>query len=272
MLPTTIDGVIARLDAIVDDCERRGDRLGYFAALYGRVTRAVRDGIAAGRFQDGPRMERLDVTFACRYLDAYDTHARGGRPTHAWAQAFAAAADDDHIVLQHLMIGMNAHIDLDLGIAAARTCPGAALAGLRGDFDRINDILAALTPIVEHEIDEESPGFRVLTSCAPALELKLAGVGMRGARDLAWRLATELAPLGPEQQEWVIGVRDLEAVALGEAVLCPGPLVYAIRSCESRDVRHNIRVLAQGEQTHPRMPAHAANDPAFQPFAAPSLA
>jgi hypothetical protein len=33
-LPTDIDGVIERLEAIIEDCIARQDRLGYFAALY----------------------------------------------------------------------------------------------------------------------------------------------------------------------------------------------------------------------------------------------
>jgi hypothetical protein len=50
LLPTMIDGVIERLEAIVRESIARGDRAGYFAALYNRVTQAVRDGIARGEF------------------------------------------------------------------------------------------------------------------------------------------------------------------------------------------------------------------------------
>ena len=33
---------------------------------------SVKEGIEKGRFDDGPRMEQLDVNFANRYLEAYD--------------------------------------------------------------------------------------------------------------------------------------------------------------------------------------------------------
>ena len=66
----TIDDVVAALDAIIQRAWDEQSRLGYFAALYRRVTRAVRDGIAKGQFSDGPLMEKLDVVFASRYLDA----------------------------------------------------------------------------------------------------------------------------------------------------------------------------------------------------------
>ncbi len=41
-LPTNIDEVIAHLDAIVSTCEATGCRMGYFPAMYNRVTRQVK--------------------------------------------------------------------------------------------------------------------------------------------------------------------------------------------------------------------------------------
>jgi hypothetical protein len=67
----TIDQVLVRLEAIISDSIKTGNRAGYFAALYHKVTASVKEGIVNGRFEDGSRMERLDVIFANRYLDAY---------------------------------------------------------------------------------------------------------------------------------------------------------------------------------------------------------
>lgn len=247
MLPDTIDGVIARLEAIIRDCTARGDRLGYFAALYNRVTQAVREGIARGEFQDGPRMERLDVTFAGRYLAAYDAYRAGEVPSRSWLRAFEAAADPRPIVLQHLLAGMNAHINLDLGVAAARTCPGAELAELRGDFDRINDVLASLTPVVEAEVDGLSPDVAALARLAPRLELRLVGFAMDDAREAAWKFAGELAPLALGDQVPLMARRDAEAALLADAVLHDGLVIRAIRARESSDVARNVEALARGE-------------------------
>src|SRR5215207_10577655 len=218
----TIDEVIARLEAIIEDSIDRGDQLGYFAALYNRVTEAVKDAIAKGEFQDGPRMERLDVIFAGRYLTAYDQFRAGEVPSRAWLKAFTAAASDRHIVLQHLLIGMNAHIGLDLGVAAARVAPGAELAGLQTDFDRINTILAALTPVVEAEIDLVSPRFDELSRLTPRLDLKLVGFGMDDARAAAWSFARALAPLPLDRQAPLMARRDDEVSLLGDAILEDG--------------------------------------------------
>lgn len=243
----TIDEVLSRLESIIEECIATRDRLGYFAALYNRVTLAVRDGIRQGQFDDGPRMERLDVTFANRYLTAYAQFRAGELPSRSWCHAFTAAARSDLIILQHLLLGMNAHITLDLGIAAARTCPGPALAPLQRDFDTINTVLATLTPLVEQELADQSPVFSALTHVAPSLELKLVGFSMQEARDTAWKLAWSLAPLSPRQQVPLMAERDAEAVILSDVILHERLLALPIRWTESTDVAANIRALASGE-------------------------
>lgn len=246
-LPNDIDGVIERLQFIIEDSIARQDRLGYFAALYNRVTLAVRDGIKAGQFQDGPRMEALDVIFAGRYLAAYDAYRSGELPSISWFKAFNATLSTNYIVLQHLLAGMNAHINLDLGVAAARVAAGSAIDGLRGDFDKINDVLAALTPVVEQQLDDCSPVFKDLSGVAPKLELKMVGFSMEKARAAAWAFAQELAPLKHLPQVARMATRDMQASLVADAVLNDGLVVKLIRARETADVAHNIQVLATGE-------------------------
>lgn len=243
----SIDDIILRLEGIIEECIATRSRLGYFAALYNRVTLAVREGIRQGEFDDGPRMERLDVTFANRYLTAYEQYRAGELPSRSWLKAFESAEDPDLVVLQHLLIGMNAHINLDLGIAAARTSPGSLLAPLQPDFDRINTVLATLTPQVEQELDHESPVFQWLTQLAPALELKLVGFAMDEAREAAWTFARKLALLPPQQQVPAMATRDNEVAILGDLLLARNPLFQLMHSRESTDVAENIRTLARGE-------------------------
>ena len=56
-----IPEVSARLDEIVVWARRERQPAGYLAAVYRHVTDSMAEGIAAGRFEDGPRMERLNV-------------------------------------------------------------------------------------------------------------------------------------------------------------------------------------------------------------------
>jgi Family of unknown function (DUF5995) len=78
-------------------------------------------------FDSPERMARLGVNFANRYLAAYEGYRSGGAGTQSWKFAMDAAQEWWPIVLQHLLLAMNAHINLDLGIAAAGTSPGGEL-------------------------------------------------------------------------------------------------------------------------------------------------
>src|SRR5580693_372649 len=123
-----IDQVLAMLAGIVADAAARNSPIGYFPALYRQVTLQVKQGIAQGFFDDGPRMQRLDTTFANRYLAAYEAFRAGGAATGCWQFAFTATQDDRLIILQDLLVGINAHVNFDLGIAAAETSPGDSIA------------------------------------------------------------------------------------------------------------------------------------------------
>lgn len=248
-LPTTIDEVIDRLGGIVQSATDNGSRLGYFGALYNRVTIAVRAGIRSGAFDDNARMERLDVIFANRYIDAYDRHARGDKPTLSWQTTFSAVERADLSILQHLLLGMNAHINLDLGIAAATVAPGAQLEGLQGDFNRINVVLASLLPIVEGQLREMSPKLDRLSGAAHAangLDERVGNFSMEKARDAAWRFARRLSMLENQTLRAMdIAARDSLTAALALKIQAPGPASDLLGGADSAEIAAHIRILAR---------------------------
>ncbi len=220
-----IDGVLERMDRVLERCLRERSRLGYFAMLYRDVTARVRDAIAQGAFEDGPRMERLDVTFAGRYLDALDLYWKGGTPTRSWQAAFGCARHWRPIVLQHLLLGMNAHINLDLAIAAAQTSPGAEIAGLESDFRRITSLLGGMIQGVQQRMERISPWLRLVDRVGGQTEDRMIGFALGSARDLAWTTACRLAALSPADFAAEVEVHDLLVAALAGAIRSPTPLV-----------------------------------------------
>ena len=80
-------------------------------------------------------------------------------------QAFQLSKKNCPIVLQHLLIGMNAHINLDLGIAAAKVMEGKDIQNLKDDFDKINDILSSLVSNVEQDLSEIWPTLKKILQC-----------------------------------------------------------------------------------------------------------
>lgn len=245
---TTIDEVIDRLDGIIERARDTKSRSGYFPALYRKVTVQVKQGIEQGSFEDGPRMERLDVLFANRYLDAYDAYHRGESTTRSWALALDTTREWWPIVLQHLLLGINAHINLDLGIAAARTSPGASLSSLASDFNKINAILAALVDGVQDELGQVWPLLRVLDWVGGRTDEQVVHFSMKRAREAAWGVAQELADLDATAQETRIAAIDRRVETLGRLVRHPGPLLSAVaklvRLGELRSVRRIINILA----------------------------
>jgi len=244
---SAMDGVLDRMDRVLERCLRERSRLGYFAMLYRDVTARVRDAIAGGVFDDGPRMERLDVTFAGRYLDALDLYWNGGTPTRSWQVAFGSAQRWSPVVLQHLLLGMNAHINLDLAIAAAQTCPGAELPALENDFRRITGLLGGMIDGVQQCLERVSPWLRLVDRVGGRTEDRVIGFAIGAARDLAWSTACRLAAESPEELSREVAEHDLLVATLAGAIRSPGPLLawtlYMVRLRELRGVPRIIDAL-----------------------------
>ncbi|MEL1255145.1 DUF5995 family protein [Flavobacterium sp. DGU38] len=145
----TIDEVIVLLDEIIEISKQEQSALGLFTALYREVTLKVKEGIQNGSFQNGERMEKLDVIFANRYLKAYYQYKAKQKASECWEFSFQQAETFWPIVVQHLLLGINAHVNLDLGIASAEVSTAENIKDLESDFNQINIILSNLVEHVE---------------------------------------------------------------------------------------------------------------------------
>jgi hypothetical protein len=243
---STIDQVIDGLEEIIQDAYENGSRLGFFPTLYQRTTIRVKEGIAAGLFENPGRMERLDALFANHYLEAYAQYRGGEQPVRAWAYTFEMAQRPDPMILQHLMLGMNAHISLDLGIAAAATAPGEQLPSLRRDFLQINEILSHLVDDVQDRINTLSPRMRLLDTLGWRIDELICDLTLAKARAEAWAKAGRLAQMSAADIPAQIDAYDLQ-VARFAATICPErrqhPVVSYLRRAEAEDVRLIIDTL-----------------------------
>lgn len=189
---TTIDEVLLQLDAIIIAETNANSNLAYFPVLYRKVTQRIKDGIINQEFEDNTRMEVLDVIFANRYIDAYYTLKSGKTASQSWMEAFAEAQNTKLLVMQHLLLGINAHINLDLGIAVAQTVgDNGVLADFENDFNTINVILANMVDDVQARIGKISPLFYLLEKVGKGREDKIASFSINIARDGAWLFANE---------------------------------------------------------------------------------
>jgi hypothetical protein len=151
------------------------------------------------------------------------------------------------IIVQHMLAGVNAHIDLDLGIAAEEIAPGAQLPTLQSDFNTVNAVLASQVSGVLDEIDELSPVLAEIYDVLQKNEIDLIDDGLKIFRDSAWSFAELLAFEPDFMHPATIMVHDLEVAQFGTLILHPPPfiasIIAAIAAKESRDIVHNIQVL-----------------------------
>ena len=243
----TISEVIHQLEIIIEEAKKNSSRLGYFPALYKRVTVEVKNKIEQNYFDDNARMEKLDVIFANRYLAAYQSYKKAESCSACWRVAFDATNSWRPLVLQHLFLGMNAHISLDLSIAAATVAPGSAISSLHNDFNKINSVLSALVDTVQLELAQLWPLLKIVDKVAGSLDEKLAEFSMTIARDAAWKNAEEYAMLQPEQQQEFVNARDKKVAAVGQKIYQPGVLLQSaialLRVGEIGNVMKKIDIL-----------------------------
>lgn len=212
------------------------------------MTVAVKAGFAQGMFEDGARMARLDVVFANRYLGALASYRRSEPASECWRVALEATDDRRPILLQHLLLGMNAHINLDLGVAAAETAPGPAFASLKNDFDRINQILANSIDRVQADVGSLSPALSLLDRVGGRTDEAIINFSIDRARQCAWTFASQLAARPSSAWAEAIASQDRQIASLARRIATPRPWVTVsmlwIRVRESWDVRRNIDVLS----------------------------
>lgn len=246
-MASTVDEVIEQLGSIVEAGRREAGRWGFFASLYKRMTVAMRAGIGGGRFSDPSRVAEVDVAFANRYLAEFESWRRAEETSRTWAVAFAATGSRRHLVLQHLLSGMNAHINLDLGISVAEVVPAPDLAGFEPDYLEINRVIAEQVDLVQGRVGELSPWLAVVDLLGGRTDEAVFNFSVVAARRWAWTVAQRLS--GTPRPGWgtVIDDADRRIERLAGRIVSPGPVislgVRVARLAEEADVSAVLDVL-----------------------------
>ena len=170
-----------------------GDASGYFPALYSRVSGRISASIEDGAFQDGSGLDRFATRFASHYVAAIRDHVHGPQ---CWQASWNAAADPRLLIVQHLLLGINAHVNYDLPRAVVEVADERGdLLSIRHDFDAVNDVLAATYVDVVKDLDRVS---RWVNSAARLGGGHAFNFSLALARARAWQAATAMYPLPAE--------------------------------------------------------------------------
>jgi hypothetical protein len=210
------------------------DATGYFPALYARVTSRIAASIADGQFEDGERMDVFATTFAAYYIRAFRQEIPRPR---CWQASWAVTTSDDLLIVQHLLLGINAHVNHDLPQAVIEVADRTGdLAGARHDFNAINDVLAATAVGVLRDLDRVS---RWVNEVAALGGGRAFNFSLRVARARAWSAAEHLSSLPVDGRAAYVAELDRLVSVLAYLVTHPTfpttLLVRAARRLEQRD-------------------------------------
>ena len=239
---STLDDVVRDFSALETTLRARQDRRCIFVTLYGVVSTEMRDRVAANAFNDPVWVHRYAVAFATLYRKAFDAYDAGktGDVPKAWRLCFDAAAAGTGLVVQDMLLGINAHVNNDLPLALDRVSIGPNRNNRRRDHDAVNAVLAAVTERATQRIAAlDAPGLPAIDACAGELDEMLTLFSLETARDSAWESAVTLANARDAVERQLAGrLISARAAVVGRLLLSPSrnePFMSACRRLEAGD-------------------------------------
>lgn len=214
------------IDALRAVALEAGNASGYFPAMYARVTDRIRTETGAGRFGDADGMARFAEAFADWYLRPN----AGITPIPGCWQASRDVADDGRLlIVQHLLAGINAHVNHDLPqVVVQLAAERDGLDGLRADFDAVNDVLADTMPDVLRDLGRVSAWVNIAAARGGG---RLFHFSLEAARAQAWRAAVRLDRLDATARAADVAEIDRLVSVLAYLVTRPGrPITWAVRA------------------------------------------
>ncbi|MFN1833751.1 DUF5995 family protein [Balneola sp. MJW-20] len=106
--------VLNEMDRYISTWKNSGDRRYIFLSCYRTMTANMLQALKDSRFKDPLWVEALLNHFAKYYFRALECYDCGNHTPLVWQQVHSITRKQEHHILQHLIIGVNAHINYDL--------------------------------------------------------------------------------------------------------------------------------------------------------------
>ncbi len=208
---TIPDPLLDRMTARAAEWEVCGDKRYIFLQCYTLMTSNMLEAVRQGRFSDPVWVENLLRSFAGYYFDALSMYEGQPDQTPAvWKQAHDASCTGKLHVMQHLLLGVNDHINYDLvlalydEIAADWQVMSVEQRTMRkSDHDQVNRIIAETIDRVQDEvIEKHSPFMAVVDRLMGRVDEWMLSELISGWRREVWNeTCTMLAATTPEQRD-----------------------------------------------------------------------
>jgi hypothetical protein len=224
--------------ALEEELRAANDRRAIFVGAYLTITSAMDEAIEAGEFRDGPWVQSYLVNFAQLYMEAFRAFEQGDLehvPT-AWRVAFELSANGEGLAIQHLLLGVNAHINHDLAIALMRSGIDPDRPMRYDDHTGVNEVLKRTANTLQEHVERlYSPALRILDEIFGQWDEEFSCLMVDRARESAWAHCLDLVGCTCEDDEAAVMRRiDEHAGALAHLIATPHAspinLIRAVRT------------------------------------------
>ncbi|WP_116108904.1 DUF5995 family protein [Lewinella sp. IMCC34191] len=213
--------ILQRMDGRVNEWKSTGDARHVFLGCYRMMTGGMLEAIDANVFHDREWISELLHRFAGYYFDALTCYDCGDRVPEVWRHVHEVSAKQDLREVQHLLLGVNAHINYDLVLTLCdmlerewNDLPPEQRKIRYADHCRVNEVIAGTIDRVQDQI--LAPNDPVMgwldRACGRLDEYLIAGL-IRRWREEVWQrartLLTETDAMGRERLR-----KELEADVL----------------------------------------------------------
>jgi hypothetical protein len=189
------------MQSLVQEFEKISDRRAIFLNCYLLMTQNMLKAIEAGEFNDSGWVHTLLHHFADYYFEALSAYELDNPSAPAiWRVAHRAAGEPETLVLQNLLLGVNAHINYDLVLTLVdllepewRQLPANQRQQRHSDYCQVNKIISHTIDTVQDEVVERySPLMDVLDKMFGSLDERLISQLITNWRDEVWDEAVAL--------------------------------------------------------------------------------
>jgi hypothetical protein len=214
-LASTLDDVRRMLARCIQTARDENSADGYFPLIYAWETVDIARAADDGLFQAPDEIRKMIVAFANRYFMARAQFRAGVPTSRAWSLAFRAARASSALVVQHILLAMNAHINLDLASATAET-------GLPWpDYSKVDVILGNGVHRIQASLNRTTPVLRVVDRLGGRFEEMFTIYSVKAARRYAYEMAQRLRATPEAGRPALVAEADACAVKYGELLLRP---------------------------------------------------
>ena len=225
VLYTSIDDAIQAFAALEQIFRDQHDRRAIFATAYLTITRAIKQSVDAGLFQDNAWVTRYALCFANLYRTALLAFEQGdlGALPKAWRISFETSRNNAALAIQDLVLGINAHINHDLALALVEVTIDPQRPTRYADHCKVNDVLRAATDLMQQRLGQlYAPILNLLDQACDHLDEAVACFSVEKAREAAWLSAVALANARDDSERAALraGLNDRSAV-LARLILAP---------------------------------------------------